>query len=89
VFAKNFLAQNDAWRTLEVEVCPDKVILFWECQRVGEMTWEQLGRASDRLDRDPERLAAPGPRFSPRGGLGLFGNYTIAYVRRVVVTPLP
>jgi tRNA A-37 threonylcarbamoyl transferase component Bud32 len=78
------------WRSLIVEVNPERIRAYWEDGRqIGEITTQAWANSLKQgLSRDEliDRASAVG--FAPRGGLGLYVSHSTASFRRVVVEPL-
>jgi serine/threonine protein kinase len=83
------------WRTIRIDVSPDRVRVFWEGAFVGQFDPTEVvkldRRGLDRYRRDnPENPALVGlaPLLNLQGGLGLYLNASYASFRNVRVEPL-
>jgi hypothetical protein len=76
------------WRHIAVEVRPDSIKVFWEGKCVGTTTHGNLLASARPLTAKPEDPLRFGPKFDPRGGLGLFVNYGVASFRNVLIQPI-
>ncbi len=77
------------WRRIAVDVTPDGVEIHWEGQSVGSLSWQELERHAAKLSASEPAIDGVGPRFSPRGSLGLLVSESTAAFRNVKVDPLP
>ncbi len=75
------------WRHLAVEVSPEKIVVFWEDRRIGEVLWSELQRRSSQLAHLPpqcqEIIALP-----PSGTVGLCVQGGKGAFRSVMIEPL-
>jgi serine/threonine-protein kinase len=80
------------WRTLTVEVSPERVQAYWGDEpagRVGEIPAQEWAEhLNGGASGAPPIPPVPSPQFSPRGGIGLYVENGSASFRRVVVGPL-
>jgi len=77
------------WRTLKVEVTPQKVRGFWDGQSIGELEWERIESETTRLNPAITKLGAQSFMDPRKGsGLGLLVQRGAASFKNVVVQPL-
>ncbi len=86
------------WRTISVEVTPDRVVVLWRDDAGTMVPLAELtaDKARDHYDKVRAALdkAAPGaagalPPWSPDLGFGVISYKAAVAVRNVIVTPLP
>jgi hypothetical protein len=77
------------WRTLTVEVAPNRIVLLWEKERVELLRSRLAPSLRAFFSRHPAHTPPVGPRFDPRDGLGLYVRRGSASFRSVTITPLP
>lgn len=96
-FHKPHLEPNRPWRSLAIEVFPDRARVFWQSELVQEVTWEKLNAASNRALRALVRNGGPAfvdlkdvnVHFGEHlKGLGLYVSASEAEFRNVVIEPL-
>jgi len=76
------------WRTIEVEVRPESITIFWEGICIGRTPRATLMMSARPLLNKPPQPLATNPEFPPRGGLGLFVTKAVASFRNVTLEPI-
>ena len=81
---------GEPWRELAVEVTPEVIRVFWEGERIGQVTRASLTASADYLLKTPRNLDRQQvrPAFAPRDALGLYVDRGVALFRSVAIEPL-
>jgi len=78
--------RSSSWKRFGAQVTPEKIVAFWEDERIGEVSWKEVDRQVRFLANTSSPVSvAPLPRFGP---IGLFANASSGTFRSVLVRTL-